>query len=268
MDPKKSFRNFLSELRSLFPDTQFSSYKDTDPAEFETFITPNILKVLQKDASLFQSDFVIFGVNISPLVKYKPDAVWKHIQLCAMYSFLSGDMKEKFSKIAETVKGLWGDSGHSTDEIEKLLGNEESRNKVSEILEFIMSTKLAKIVTNLVESIDISELDINFEDPDDVMNTFKNLQGNPVVEKIARKIKHTIEEKVKNGEFTKETLMRDIESIKVKVQEAFGDMFNEFLGGRKADVPANVLLGNSPEARRARMLARLQRKVQERKTQQ
>jgi hypothetical protein len=62
--------------------------------------------------------------------------------------------------------------------------------------------------------------------------------------------------------------MRDIEAIKVKVQAAFGDMFNDMLGGRKADVPAQVLLDNSPEARRARMVARLRRKVGERKTTQ
>jgi hypothetical protein len=55
--------------------------------------------------------------------------------------------------------------------------------------------------------------------------------------------------------------MRDIENIKVKIQEAFGDMFNDMLGGRKADVPASAILGNTPEARRARMMARLRRKV-------
>jgi hypothetical protein len=43
----------------------------------------------------------------------------------------------------------------------------------------------------------------------------------------------------------------------------FGNIFNDAIGGRKADVPSSVMIGNSPEARRQRMLARLQRKVQE-----
>ena len=54
----------------------------------------------------------------------------------------------------------------------------------------------------------------------------------------------------------------------MKVQEAFGDMFNDMLGGRKADVPSAAILGNTPEARRARMIARMRRKVQENKTKQ
>jgi hypothetical protein len=83
--------------------------------------------------------------------------------------------------------------------------------------------------------------------------------------KISRKIKTTLEDKVRRGEFTKETIMRDIEAIKVKVQAAFGDMFNDILGGRKTDIKAAEILGNSPEARRQRMLARLQRKLKERK---
>jgi len=62
--------------------------------------------------------------------------------------------------------------------------------------------------------------------------------------------------------------MRDFENIKVKIQEAFGDMFNDMLGGRKADVPSNVIISNTPEARRARMLARLRRKLNENKTTQ
>jgi hypothetical protein len=46
-----------------------------------------------------------------------------------------------------------------------------------------------------------------------------------------------------------------------------GDMFNDMIGGRKADVPASVIMGNTPEARRARMMARLRRKVAEKNLQ-
>jgi hypothetical protein len=80
-----------------------------------------------------------------------------------------------------------------------------------------------------------------------------------------KKIKTTLEDKVRRGEFTKEMLANDIEKIKLKIQTAFGDMFNEALGGRKADVAPQVILGNTPEARRARMIARMQRKLAEKK---
>jgi hypothetical protein len=195
-----------------------------------------------------------------------PDLFWKNIQKCAMASFLSGDIKGKLNKLSDSLKQLWGGSGHSTDEIEKLLGTEESRNKVSEILEFVMTTRLAKVAMSLVESIDITELGIDFENPEEVMKSFQDMENNPLIEKVMKKIKGALEDKIRKGEFTKEMLARDIEAIKVKVQTAFGDMFNDMLGARKADVPATALLSNTPEARRARMMARLRRKVNERKS--
>ena len=264
MDPKKSFKAFRDDLCHQFPDVEFAAYQSTDAQDFETLITPHVIKVLQKNKSIFDEEFKVFGVNLSPLFPTKPELFWKHIQKCGLASFLGGDIKEKFNSIAESVKNVWGNT-HTTDEIEKLLGTEESRSKMSDIFEFIMTTRLARVVTSLAESIDISELGIDFEDPEELMKTFQQ-ENSPVVEKIGRKVKATLEDKVRKGEFTKEMLAADIEAIKLRVQRAFGDMFNDMLGGRKADVPSRVILGNTPEARRARMIARMQRKVEERKT--
>jgi hypothetical protein len=264
MDAKKTFKAFRDKLRSSFPGTEFACYKETDPAEFEQRITPVVLKVIQKDASLFDEEFILFGVDISPLAKTKIDLFWTHFQKCGIAAFLSGDIKEKINKFAETMKGVWGETG-KVDEIEKLLGNEESRSKVSEILEFVMTTRIAKVVMNLAESIDITELGIDFENPEEVLKSFQAEEVSPVMEKIMKKIKETLEDKVRRGEFTKEMLARDIETIKLKVQTAFGDMFSDMLGGRKSAVAPQVILGNSPEARRARMIARLRRKLEERK---
>jgi hypothetical protein len=52
--------------------------------------------------------------------------------------------------------------------------------------------------------------------------------------------------------------------ITSKVQAIFGDSMNDMLGTRKGP-DAKTALSNSPEARRARMVARLQRKVAEKK---
>lgn len=260
MNAKKAFKAFRDDLRSAFPDVEFAEYTETDPAAFEELITPVVLKIMQKDKTLFDEEFKVFGVNVSPLFPQNPDIFWKNIQKCGIASFLSGDIKTKFNKIADEVKKVWG----STDEVEKLLGTEESRSKISEILEFAMTTRLAKVVTSLAESIDISELGIDFENPEEVLKTFQE-PNNPVIEKLMKKIKTTLEDKVRRGEFTKEMLAADIEKIKLKIQTAFGDMFNEALGGRKADVAPQVILGNTPEARRARMIARMQRKLAEKK---
>jgi hypothetical protein len=265
MDAKKTFKTFLNELKNEFPTTEFATYKDEDVAKFEELITPNILKVLQRDSSLFNDELVIFGVNVSPLYQRNPELFWKNIQACSIAAFLSGDIKEKLGSILETVKGLWGGAGHSTDEIDKLIGNEETQSKVSDLLEFVMSTRIAKVVMSMMDSVDVSELGIDFENPEDVINMFKNIHGNTAVADIMKKMKGIIEEKLKRGDFTKEMIMQDIESIKARVQSAFGDMFNDMLGARQAEVPAEVFMGNSPEARRARMMARLKRKVNERK---
>jgi len=267
MEPKKIFKAFLSDLRSA-SNLEFSSFKDSDVEAFESWCIPNALKILQKDSTLFDTSVVMFGVDLKQIYAANTDMIWKHIQLCTIAIFLNGDIKEKFGSILETVKSFWGDSGHSTDEIDKLIGNEETKGKISELIEFVMSTRIAKVVNSLVETLDISELGLDFENPEDLLKMFQNVQNNPVVEKIMKKIQRILEDKVRRGEFTKEMLVQDVEAIKVKVQGAFGDMFNDMLGGRQAEVPAKVLLSNSPEARRARMVARLQRKVQERKTPQ
>ena len=48
MNAKKTFNSFRSELSSAFPAVEFASYKDTDPADFEEFISNDILKVCRK----------------------------------------------------------------------------------------------------------------------------------------------------------------------------------------------------------------------------
>ena len=83
---------------------------------------------------------------------------------------------------------------------------------------------------------------------------------NPKMKRIINKIQGLIQEKMQRGELSQQQLIGEIEAIKAKVQSLFGNVFNDMLGGRRADVPSNVLMGNSPEARRQRMLARLQKK--------
>jgi hypothetical protein len=263
MDAKKLFKAFLNDLRTDFSSEEFK-YSESEIADFEEMITPKILKVVQHDKTMFEESFEVFGKDVAPLLRIysKLDKYWKHIQSCAFASFLSGNIKGKISKLLESFKDSFGGK---ESELDKVLGTEESRVKVSEILEFVMSTKLAKVVASLVETIDISSLGIDFENPEDMLRSIQE-PSNKIMETVMKKVKDELDTRLRRGDFTKEQLVRDIENIKVKVQEAFGDMFNDMLGGRKADVPSAAILGNTPEARRARMIARMRRKVEENKT--
>jgi hypothetical protein len=257
MDSKKIFKSFLNDLKE---DCEGLVFSDSVVADFEEMITPKIMKVLQRDRTIFEESFEVFGKDVSTILRSKPelDKYWKHIQSCSFASFLSGDIKGKIGKLLESFSGAF----EGQTEIDKVLGSEESRSKVSEIMEFVMTTKLAKVVTSLVESIDISSLGIDFDNLEDAMKSIQE-PSNKIMENIMKKVKEELDMRLRRGDFTKEQLMRDIENIKVKIQEAFGDMFNDMLGGRKADVPTAAILGNTPEARRARMMARLRRKVAE-----
>jgi len=257
MDAKKLFKAFLNDLNNDF-NQQFK-FSEEHVQEFEEFVTSKILKILQRDKTLFHEPFEFCDNDLSPFLRDPHEKYWKHIQSCSFASFLSGDIKGKLSKFLESFKGVLG--GHET-ELDKVLGSEESRSKVSEIMEYVMTTKLAKVVTSLVETIDISSLGIDFENPEDMLKSIQE-PSNKIMETVMKKVKDELDMRLRRGDFTKEQLMRDIESIKVKIQEAFGDMFNDMLGGRKADVPSSAILGNTPEARRARMMARLRRKVAE-----
>jgi hypothetical protein len=257
MDAKKLFKAFLNDVNTDFEKN--IKFSDEHVHEFEEFVTPKILGVLQRDKSLFHSPFEFCDEDLSPFLRNCSEKYWKHIQSCAFASFLSGDIKGKISKLLESFKGVLGGQ---ENELDKVLGTEESRSKVSEIMEYVMTTKLAKVVTSLIETIDISSLGIDFENPEDMLRSIQE-PSNKIMETIMKKIKDELDSRLRRGDFTKEQLVRDIENIKVKIQEAFGDMFNDMLGGRKADVPTAAILGNTPEARRARMMARLRRKVAE-----
>jgi hypothetical protein len=76
-----------------------------------------------------------------------------------------------------------------------------------------------------------------------------------------------IEEKIRKGSLRKEELVHEIEMLREKFKHSLGKVFQETVMGEapRETQRAEVLLGSSPDARRARMMARLQRKLQERK---
>lgn len=264
MEANVLFDTFYKEIKTTFfndlPDS--SETVDETVKHIETTWYPYLIKIVQRDASFFSVPITFRGVDLSPLWNENEahrELLWKHVLMCVLGSFFHGDFKEKIGVVMSTVKTMWGMSGQENDEISKLLEDEESEGHFKEILEYLQNTRLAKIFMELVEEIDISELDLDFENPQDLVDVLRNPE-HPKMKKIIAKIQGLIQSKVQRGVISQQQILAEVEGIKAKIQGLFGNVFNDMLGGRKADVPAGVLMSNSPEARRQRMLARLQKK--------
>ena len=264
MEADPIFESFYKELKTTFFENLPNSEETVDETvkHIEEQYYPHLLKILQRDESVFESTLTFRGVDLSALWKEREEShevIWKNLLMCLLASFFHGDFKEKIGTVMKAVKGLWGASGQENDEVNRILNDEKSEDYFKEILEYLQETRLAKIFMKMVEEVDISEFDLNFENPQDLVDILRNPE-HPKMKKIIEKIQGMIKQKMERGEFTQQQIISEIEGIKAKVQSLFGNVFNDMLGGRRADVPAGVLMGNSPEARRQRMLARLQKK--------
>lgn len=255
MDVTEIFSQFRKDV---FPDETFDVKIKNVVAEFEAFY-PDIVKIIQKDETFFDEERLVFGRNIS---LQNHEAVWKNMIPCMVGSFFSGDIREKVGSLSAIIKNVWNSSGQKNDEISAVLNNEKSEGHFKEILDFIMNSRLIKIFTDLVESIDMKDFDFDFENTADLLEMLKNPE-NPKMQQIAQKVQAIMKDKVRKGHIDQNVIVREVEAIKAKVMSLFGNVFNDALGGRKADVPSTVILGNSPEARHARIVARLKRKLQE-----
>lgn len=267
------FKSFAELVKKTCPEKEPVVNLDTDIKTFEIFY-PDILKVIKKDETLFSVERIVFGVNISDAWKVEGDKteLWKQFHTCLLSSFLHGDIKEKITPFVDMFKSYWagaagagaGGAGAGNDEINKILNDAESESKFKEILAFIAETRIAKLFMSVIEQIDITDIGLNFESPDEFIEIIKNPE-HPISAKIIGRIQTIIKAKVQRGEITQRLIEGEIEQIKTKLTSVFGNMFKEAmgLGGGGAEVPPTVLMGNSPEARRQRMIARLQKKQRE-----
>jgi hypothetical protein len=259
MDVNGVFKQFTTDV---FPSETIEIDVAVNVSEFEAFY-PHIGLIIQKDSSFFNETRTVFGQNLSDIDETKREVIFKNLLPCMIASFFHGDIKKKVGKVSEIIKNLWNASGQQNDAVTKILNDEASEGRFKDILDFVLQSRLVKIFTSIMESFDISEFELNVEDPAELMEMMKNPE-NPAIKKIITKIQNTIKDKIRRGEFDQNTITREVEAIKAKIMSLFGNVFNEALGGRRqGNVPAAAIIGNSPEARRQRMLARLQRKVQE-----
>jgi hypothetical protein len=98
----------------------------------------------------------------------------------------------------------------------------------------------------------------------------RNPQEHAGLKELMDRARMILEERVKSGKLDPQQLRRDIEMIRAKFQSSFGKYLNEAILGEPAGNAtgntAQQILSNHPDARRARMLARLQKKQKLRTT--
>lgn len=231
----------------------------------EDTLLPHLLRVIQRDNTLLSE------IELFPGVKVEwegTDEQWKRLHMAMIYSVLHGNPKEKFGKIMESVKGLIPGGSAQADDIQKILEDEDTQNSMSEMLELIMNTRLVSLVGEVVQSFgDFSSLNINLEDPAEFLHMLQNPQENEALKEMMDRARMILEEKIKSGKIDQDGLRRDIENIRAKFQSSFGKYINQAVLGEDAgNTTGNtpqVIMSNHPDARRARMLARLQKKQQQ-----
>ena len=227
----------------------------------ETVLLPHLLRVVKRDDTLFQDIELFPGIKVA----WKPsDDNWKKVQMALVYSFLHGNPKEKFAKIMEVMKGAIPGTAAQADEVQSILEDEETQSSMSEMLELIMSTRLVSLVGDIIQSVDLDGLDIDFEDPERLLQMLRNPQQSELLNEIMHRARAVLEEKIRSGKLNQNELRRDIEKIRAKFQSSFGKFLNQaVLGedtGNTTGNTAQQILSNHPDARRARIMARLQRK--------
>jgi len=227
----------------------------------ETVLLPHLLRVVKRDDTLFQEIELFPGIKVA----WKPsDDNWKKVQMALVYAVLNGNPKEKFGKLMEVMKGAIPGTGAQVDEVQSILEDEETQSSMSEMLELIMSTRLVSLVGDIIQSVDLEGLDIDFEDPERLLQMLRNPQQSELLNEIMMRARAVLEEKIRSGKLNQNELRRDIEKIRAKFQSSFGKFLNQaVLGedtGNTTGNTAQQILSNHPDARRARILARLQRK--------
>lgn len=272
MEASVIFKTFLDELHTAFPDIVVLHEIDieTTVQTIETEFFPEVMRIIQKDSTFFtEKTRSLMNVNLSSLwtldttTDTTREVIWKHLHLCLFASFLHGDIKEKIGTIMSTFKGLWKGKD---DEISRILNDENSEGHIKALIDYVSGTRLAKLFMDVVEQLDVSEFELNFSNPTELIDVLKNTE-HPTMKKIVSKIQGLLQQKLQSGAITQAQIQSEVEGIKARIQSTFGNVFNEALGGSSGSsgVSSSVLLGNSPEARRQRMLARLQKRQMSKK---
>lgn len=261
-------RSLINYLKEKSPTTTFPKPTEELFNHIQTVLLPHALKVVQKDNTLFRGEAAVQlfeGVDIRP-VWDASDEAWKRLHMTLLYSFLQGDSKDKLSKALEAFKALLPGGNAQTDEILKVLEQEDTESSLREIFELLVNTRLATVVGDLVSSMDLDDLGIDFDNPHELLEALQHPERSPVIQTIMKRAQTILEERIRTGRINQRELVRELETLRAKFQSTFGKYLNEMVVGQGGNTTGNTsqtIMGNSPDARRARMQARLQKKLHE-----
>jgi uncharacterized protein YeeX (DUF496 family) len=226
-------------------------------------LLPHVLRVVQKDNTLLSEVELFPGMKV-PWEGTEEE--WSLLQMALIYAVLHGDPKEKFGRILESVKSMF--PGSHADELDNILNDEETKDSLKEMLDLVMNTRLASLVGDIVQDISLEDLGVNLENPDHLMEILRNPQESPVIKQIMERAQAVLEDRIRTGKINQQEIAREVENIRAKFQSSFGRYLNEMVVGDAGNTTGNTaaqILSNHPDARRARMLARLQKKQKARK---
>jgi len=259
-------KNLLQHFKERMPGVKFPKASDELFAHIEKELLPHLMEIVKKDNTLFTDPDL--APELFPDIKVKwdgSDESWQKVRMALLYAVLHGNPKEKFGAIFEQIKGAI--PGGRQDEVMAILENEETQDSIKEIIDLVMNTRLASVIGDLVQSVKFEDLDINLEDPDELIRLMQNPHDSDALKTIMQRAQEILKERIESGKINQQELIREIEMLRAKMTSSFGKYMNEMvIGQREQPATGNTsrqILSNSPEARRARMMARLQRKLGE-----
>ena len=277
LDTAKLIRECVDDIAKEFPSlceilkTNYGDFNcDAEIAYLKENVQPHCMDLLKKNTELFtEHRFFLRGVDFSDLFHAVESAgeekVWTYARTLLMASYMGAD-------IMGTIKTMWSTfSGKaSTDEIDELLKDETTQSGVEDLLETLKDTRIFKLGMEVAENLNVEKLGldkVDFTDVAGLMEMIKNPE-HPVTKRAIASVQGLIEQKMRNGSLRKEDFVAEIEMLKEKFKHSIGKIFKTELFGDAPAGPARTaqeLTSNHPEARRQRMLARLQRKLADKK---
>jgi hypothetical protein len=265
---------FLTDLKKARPDLEpliTAEYSTIDNAKEAAFFTevyrPLALDFIKKNEDIFKEprtflrgiDFSLFYNELSTKEK---NNVWDFLRTGLVASYIGDD-------IMTTIKEIWTKvTGKGGDEIDEVLNDTKTKSNIEELFEFFKETRIFKLGMEMLETFKLSQFgieELDFTDPAKIVEMFRN-PDNPITKRAMSVVESFIEGKIRSGSLRKEDLVREIEMLREKFTHSLGKIFKDSIFGEstRETQKAEVLLSSSPDARRARMLARLQRKQRER----
>jgi len=285
LDTAKIIRECLEDLTKEFPEpcgVIHSNYPDLEEmnldaevAYLKEHVQPHCMDLLKKNADLFKTPrFFLRGVDFSALLhgaetEDQEEKVWTHARTLLMASYMGSD-------VMNTIKNLWSTvtGKASTDDIDEILKEETTHAGFEELLDVLKETRIFKLGMEVAENLNIERLGldkVDFTDIPALIEMVKN-PNHPVTKRAIAAVQGAIEQKMRSGSLRKEDFVAEVEMLKEKFKDTIGKVFKTELfgdtpaaGGAGTPHTAQEITSNHPEARRQRMLARLQRKLAQKK---